>query len=393
MPHRLAVVSSHPIQHFCPQYASWARLPEIELKVFFAARIGLERYFDPGFGQEIAWAGLDLGFDHEFLPGAASKTSSQGIDCPQVSEALATFDPDTVVVYGYAQPLQRRAASWAKAAGKSVLMISDAELRMRRSPIKLAAKRLLVPRYLAPVDAVLTVGDTNEAYYRHYRIGDERMVRTSFPIDVAKFDAALLDKAGHRAAVRNRHGLPPDAPVLLSVGKLIERKRPIDLVDLANRGEGRFTVILAGSGEQMEALRSRANIKGAGGVIFLGFTQPEALVEYYCAADLYLHPSEQDPHPLSVSEAIYCGVPAVVSDRIGSYGPNDDLQPGISGYVHPCGDVAALHGIVTRVLGDRDELARLGVEARAIAVRHQARAHGEALLAALRVLDMSGSRR
>ena len=62
--------------------------------------------------------------------------------------------------------------------------------------------------------------------------------------------------------------------------------------------------------------------------------------ECYCAADVYVHCSDNEPHSLAITEAIYCGLPVVLSDRCGSYGPTDDVQPGINGFVYRCGDVA-----------------------------------------------------
>ena len=69
----------------------------------------------------------------------------------------------------------------------------------------------------------------------------------------------------------------------------------------------------------------------------------------YCAADVYVHCSDNEPHSLAITEAIYCGLPVVLSDRCGSYGPTDDVQPGINGFVYRCGDVSDLSRcIVTR---------------------------------------------
>ena len=144
---KLGIVVSHPIQHFCPQYSSWAGLEVLEVKVFFASRHGLEAYFDKSFGREIKWPGLKLDFEHEFLPGAKDKKVGSQLDCPDVVDSLADFDPDIVLVYGYGQPLQRRAMRWAETNGKRLLMISDSELRRARSPIKKVIKAQLLPQY------------------------------------------------------------------------------------------------------------------------------------------------------------------------------------------------------------------------------------------------------
>ena len=69
---RIAIVISHPIQHFCPQYVSFSENPNIILKVFFASTLGYKKYKDLNFDQEISWGNLNLDkFDHTFLNGEA----------------------------------------------------------------------------------------------------------------------------------------------------------------------------------------------------------------------------------------------------------------------------------------------------------------------------------
>ena len=91
---RVAVVDVPPVQHFCPQYASWAKLPGIDLKVFFASDHGLSAYDDPGFGRDVQWDGIPLDFPHEFLGGAKGKSVTNGIDSPDLADRLSAFSPD-----------------------------------------------------------------------------------------------------------------------------------------------------------------------------------------------------------------------------------------------------------------------------------------------------------
>ena len=122
---RVAVVMSHPIQHFCPQYTSWARLPGVDLKVFFASTHGLVPYQDKGFGRVVQWDGIKLDFPHELLSGAEGKAIGNAIDSTDLAERLSTFLPDVVVVYGYSEALQRRALCCAKSLSVPVLMFSE----------------------------------------------------------------------------------------------------------------------------------------------------------------------------------------------------------------------------------------------------------------------------
>ena len=88
------------------------------------------------------------------------------------------------------------------------------------------------------------------------------------------------------------------------------------------------------------------------GIRFAGFVPVTELPAYYAAADILVHPASADPHPLAVGEAIYCGLPAVVSDRVGCVGETDDLRVGKNGLEFPCGNVEALQENIERLVAD-----------------------------------------
>ena len=392
---RLGIVVSHPIPYFCSQYLSWSRLDGIDLRVFFASRHGLETYRDEEFATTIKWDGLALDFPHEFLPSAETRSMTALIDAPAVEGRLAEFRPHALCIYGYGQRLQRRAAAWARNAQVPVLMVTDSELRRKRSWIKRTAKAVLVPRLLCNVDRFLTTGDANEAYLRHYGVKEERFVRCYIPIDLQCFNRAHETRSQSRTAVRAQHGIPDNHLVLLMVGKFTETKRQRDLISFSNQ-IGRFrndvTVVFAGVGRQGDALRRLARTHGPGGVVFAGFVQPPVLAQHYRAADLYVHCSERDAGPLTVEEAAFSGLPVVLSDRCGSYGPSSCVQPGRNGYVYPCGDVEAMTSALSRLLESHELRTAMGRASRSIGQDHQRLAHGEALLQALADLGLTAGR-
>jgi len=75
--------------------------------------------------------------------------------------------------------------------------------------------------------------------------------------------------------------------------------------------------LIAGDGEdreRLEALVKESNISDS--VIFLGSMQNSELPLYYSLADIAVFPSDDDNFPISIGEAMACGVP-VVSTRVG----------------------------------------------------------------------------
>src|ERR1700744_2770781 len=134
-PHRmkLAIIISHPIQHFCPQYASLAKRPDLQVKVFFASTLGYKQYMDANFGRPIAWNNLRLEeFDHEFLNGGEALPADKHLDAPALGKALEAFAPELVLLHGYFQKYQRRAYRWARRHAVPLAYISDSERRHKR---------------------------------------------------------------------------------------------------------------------------------------------------------------------------------------------------------------------------------------------------------------------
>lgn len=348
-PVRLAIVVSHPIQHFCPLYREIACDRRVHLKVFFASNAGLEPYFDSAFGQTITW-GRDAtdGFDHEFLEPAAA-TIEEAVAGADPRPGLTDFAPDVVQVYGYSDQLARRTLFWCVHRRVASVMVSDSELVVPRSRVKRVAKRVLLPLVLRLPVGVLTIGDENERYFRRYGVKPERVHRSPIPIDSPGLDEVLAARASVRAAERAAWQIGEDDVVLLAVGKSIPRKRHEDIVEavslLSASVKRRTVVVLAGGGDTTETLRTRAAAQGVR-LLALGFLPVPSLFRAYVGSDILVHPSEADPHPLAIAEAVYCGLPVIVSDRVGSWGPTDDVQSGVNGVRHPVGDIAALAHLI-----------------------------------------------
>jgi glycosyltransferase involved in cell wall biosynthesis len=73
-------------------------------------------------------------------------------------------------------------------------------------------------------------------------------------------------------------------------------------------------------------------------------------------------PSEYEPFGLVVNEAMLCGCPVVVSDRVGAR--YDLVREGETGCVYPCGDVEALARILASLLYECSQLDRMRAAAK-----------------------------
>jgi glycosyltransferase involved in cell wall biosynthesis len=369
---RFAAVMSHPIQHYSPLFRALAAVPGLHVRVFYACDWGVKPYHDRGFATVFAWD-VDLlsGYEHEFLP-IRKRPRNMGffdIDNPAITERLEEFAPHAIWLHGYGHRTIWRAASWAK--GRAALLhFGDSELLHTRSAWKRWAKGLLLRRHFRRMDAFITIGDNNDAYYRFYGVPETKLFRGACPIDLARFQDAICspEKPG-RAAIRARFGLGPDGFVALLVGKLEERKRPLDLVEavasLRSLGS-EVSALLVGDGPLRSPIESRIVALGLSDFVKItGFVNQSEMPWVLEAGDVIVSASRFDPHPLVAAEGMAVGLPIVASDRVGCVGPTDAARPGVNALVYPCGDVPALAERLNELCGNealRHRMSRASLE-------------------------------
>lgn len=385
---KVAVVVSHPIQHFCPMYASWAKQIQWQTKVFFGSSIGAKPYSDDGFGKSIVWDNLYLdSFDHVFLNEGDITPVNKYLDAPELIDQLTIYDADVVIIYGYSQRLQKKAYAWAKRKKKRIFYISDSERAHDEPAWKWWLKRTLYRSFFNRIDCCLSVGNFNEHYYTWMGVPMHKINRLGFSIDRDSFEDAYLKKHELRQLIRSKYDIPENNIIVSVVGKLITRKRQVDIVRALKKLESNtdihFCALIIGSGPDHAMLETLASQLTTNKVIITGFVPPEQLTAYYAASDIYAHLSEYDPHTLSVGEAIYMGCPVIVSNKCGVYGSHDDVQPGYNGLVYACTNIDQLAHCLLR-LGESPKLRQhFSAFSREYALQSQSRSHENGLRAAL----------
>jgi glycosyltransferase involved in cell wall biosynthesis len=150
-------------------------------------------------------------------------------------------------------------------------------------------------------------------------------VRRPFELIPLGFDARFAPAdAEERLALRRAWGLPEEGPLVLFAGRLVPKKGVRHVVDVqrALAAEG-VTLVVAGDGALAPLL---ADLPG---LVHIPATPYERMHELYRLADLLLLPSVGEGLPLTLQEAMLCGLPAVVS-RDPSYVENLGDAPGVS---------------------------------------------------------------
>lgn len=100
-------------------------------------------------------------------------------------------------------------------------------------------------------------------------------------------------------------------------------------------------------------------------VQFIPYQQdPSVVARYYQATDVYIHAAREEVWGLTITEAMACGTPVVVT-AVG--GIPEQIEDGVTGFLTPPGDADAMAARIEQLLSD-DELRRgMGVQAAKIA--------------------------
>ncbi len=350
---RLAILASHPIQNYAPLFQRLAE--RMDIHVFFAHRPAPEEQAAAGFGIPFDWdIDLTAGYSHSFLKNvsrAPGASHFSGCDTPGVGTALARGGFAALLVTGWHLKSYWQGIWAAKRLAMPLMARGDSQLDTPRSlPVRLA-KGIGYPAFLRAFDACLYVGARNRAYYERYHYPQRRLFHSPHCVDIKRFADGATKEA--RVALRARLGLGPDDKILLFAGKLIEFKRPLDVVEICaalRRGGASAHVVVAGSGPLEGKMATHAKMLGVP-LHLLGFQNQTQMPMAYAAADVLILPSTaRETWGLVCNEAIASSTPVVVSDAVGC-APDLAADEGV-GRAFPLGDIERAAASVRELLRD-----------------------------------------
>jgi glycogen(starch) synthase len=185
--------------------------------------------------------------------------------------------------------------------------------------------------------------------------------------------------AGDGVRVRRAAGIDDDELVVLSVGRL-EKNKGFDVLAAAlgalraHSGpiaHGRWRWVIVGEGPFHARLeRAICDAEIAPHVLLAGRVSDRDLHAWYEAATLFVHPTLYEGSSLVTLEAM-AHRRAVVATAAG--GLPDKVKPGVTGWLVPVGDAAALASAISGALGDPGRMPSMGNAGRALVEREFSR--------------------
>jgi glycosyltransferase involved in cell wall biosynthesis len=332
-PIRVTAVFPEPTPYRAPLLDRVAVVPEIDLTVVYAADTVARRTWrvEPQH-RAVFLRGVRL-------PGAATILHHDYPLTPGIVRALTDARPSVVVVSGWSTFAAQAAIAWCRLRHVPYVLVVESHDEGPRSSWRRRVKDTVVPSVVQNASGVLVTGTLARNSMIARGAPPARVHVFANTIDVEELGERADRLAERRSEMRSELAAEVDDVVVLSAARLVPEKGLDVLVRaLADANDPRLLLLLAGDGPErvrLERLVAELGVRA----VFAGDIEWEKLVQLYVAADVFALLSAREPWAVVVNEAAACGLPLVLSDRVGA--AHDLLVDGQNGFLVPAGDVDA----------------------------------------------------
>ncbi|MDP2704155.1 MAG: glycosyltransferase family 4 protein [bacterium] len=335
--YKIAILTSHPIQYQTPLFKKISEHLDINLTVYFREKKGVTApYYDQEFGREVQWEiPLLEGYSHTFLSGFQA-----------LSKELRAGSYDALILYGWNSWMNMIAFIVCRLRKIKIFMYGENPLHQelkKHNPLQ-KIKRIMLRFLFKSVSAFLFIGEENRRFYKFLGVPERKLFNMPYAVDNERW-------GNERKSAKHKN--PEHKPTILFVGKLIPRKRPLDLIRAFAPLDTEGELIMVGEGSLRKELESYVRNHSIKNVRFMSFVNQGALSEYYDEADIFVLPSGAgETWGLVVNEAMNFSLPVIVSDAVGC--ATDLVRQGTNGFVYPEGDVKKLSECIRALIKNKN---------------------------------------
>lgn len=170
---------------------------------------------------------------------------------------------------------------------------------------------------------------------------------------------------------RSKLGINAEKKIVLFVGR-IEKIKGVDILidawEHVSRKSKDAMLYFIGSGHMQKELKTKIRSRNLGKSIkFVGYVSHNLMPLWYSAADIFCLPSRSEAFPLSLLEAMACGIPCVCAKVSG---PKDVISHGKNGLLFSTGSSAKLAETIIKILVDENLRKQLSKGARSTALKY-----------------------
>jgi glycosyltransferase involved in cell wall biosynthesis len=280
-----------------------------------------------GYGSEAVNTQLEsdvkLNFDYVFIHRGDSNSRNKAKTFVNLVKLMRTIDYTKVLYSGWLA-LEYNLFSFFCPKSKNVVICESSKFDVSFAGLAGIVKKFIIGR----MGTVLPSGKPHQEIFEALGYQGVMHITGSVGIFHKVTNRVLCDK--------------PHQPLrYLYVGRLVDVKNVELLIEEFNRNGKPLTIV--GKGELEQRLKSKAHSN----ITFQGFIENKSLGDVYKSHDVFALASHREPWGLVVEEALYWGLPVIVSSHVGS--SIDMVRDLGTGEIFESGSVDSLHAAIEKI--------------------------------------------
>jgi len=360
---QLVIIQNRETQFDAPLYALIQARCFFRLLLIYTEPTTTAAQCDQEIGRSPQWDHLITG---SYPSRVLASTTPWAI--AKLAVQLRRQKPDLVLICGYYPRSQLLLAVFLRVLGQRIGLRSDNTLTHTSfSGWRGRLRRVGVGWIQRLFHTWHPVGEQAHAYLRAISGTQRPCYRFAYAVDNDWFAEHSAQSRNDRPRFLANQGWPQDAYVVLGIMKWNDREDPLTLVAAFQRllqAEPRARLILIGDGPLRAAVETACQSLGDN-VLRPGYVPYSHLPTWYGKADVFVHPSPDEPWGVSVNEAMACGLPVFAAMGVGA--AHELIVDGVNGRIVPNRDPLALASALKQLLQNPALAALWGERCRAVA--------------------------
>jgi glycosyltransferase involved in cell wall biosynthesis len=275
-----------------------------------------------------------------------------------IKKKFEAFDPDVVIAAGgYQMPTILRLLTLKKQLNFKLLFWSESNLVKRENltGVNKYIRELIRKITYSNFDGFWYSGKYSKDFIDKYAPSSKEMYFLPNLVDNQLYSKVQDLREMKYKALLEKYNIYNSKKIFLCPARLSEQKGILEFLSLFMKcnNADEATILIAGDGELKATISKLIHNNKHLDIRLLGYKTQAEMLELYAIADFLLLPSIVDPNPLSCIEALWCGLPLLITKHVGNN--PEVLIDGENGYVFSYEDIQKSISQIEKAISANEE--------------------------------------
>lgn len=268
---------------------------------------------------------------------------------PKVVRYLQEFNPDVLMMAGsYMFPTNWLVLHNKNKIKSSIIYWNEGHFKEARnySQLVLNIREKVRKTIFKHFDGFFYSGKLAKEFMNHYESYKYEYFLPNL-VDSDKYKMVYSFSSQYKCDIKQRYNIEDGKAVFIIPARLNIAKGLHVFIPLLQKCKktANCVFLIAGNGDMEDQIK-RLVEESCVDIRLLGFQNQKEIIDLYSISDGFILPSLSDPNPLTCIEALWCGLPLLVSEHVGN--SPEVIDEGHNGYVFSYDDETAAIEIIDK---------------------------------------------